>query len=167
MTLQYLKVLFGIKRLDSLENEIRKEFYLLTKSTYNNPLTLESTMIIEGDARSRQHREATCLIYANLYAYTYGDDNLNLKGPRKLFGNMDKMLKEFVQPLIDAVKNKDDTLEQRSHAMKCFVECLSPINNSKKFPEILNILQDDISSIYKDKTFKLGKRLLLKEFILK
>lgn len=166
MTMPYLKVLFGIKRLDKMEDNIRKEFYLLIRNKFQNPEILESTEVTDSETRTNKHRESTCAIYASMFAYDFNDANLNLKGPRKLFNNQKRLLDELLQPLIDEVKDSNQDKGKRIISMKCLVECLSIIHQSNKFPELLEIIQSDINTIYNDKSFKLGKRLLLKDFIL-
>jgi hypothetical protein len=163
MSYQYIKLLFTLKRLDNKEDKIRFEFCKLVKQYFNNPPILPDTVIMDSATRTQQHREASCIIYATLFGYHY--DSMDLKGPKKIYDNSEKLESQLITPIINSVNNHDLTRDERTNHLKCLVEVLSIIKKSGKFTQLMASLETEIKKIYQDKTIRLGKRLLLKDFI--
>uniref|UniRef100_A0A6C0J7M9 Uncharacterized protein n=1 Tax=viral metagenome TaxID=1070528 RepID=A0A6C0J7M9_9ZZZZ len=165
MIKQYLKVLFTIQRLDKIENAIRIKFCKMAIDIFEHPLVLEDTMIIDGVTRTRQHRNTTCLLFAHLYSYPFNDKNPGLIGPKKRFSNESKLTDTLLNTLIFEINDETQSKDIRYASMKCLTDSLGVITESGKYPNLLQTLYPKLSAIYKNKDFKLGKRLLLKEFI--
>lgn len=165
MIASYIKVLFEVGRLDLLEDRIRLSFCKLVKATFQKPVQLPSTEIVEGETRTRQHRLTTCKIYANLYAYNYNTDVPSLRGPARMFGNELKLHSDLVGPLVSDVLNTSSTTREQS--LVCLTECLTILAASNKFTTLKSEdgFQSKLRAIYDDKSFKMRLRLGLEEHL--
>ena len=158
---EYLKVLFSIKRPgDDIEHKIRLACAKTAIDTFNNPVTLQDTKISDGTTLTRNHRESTCMVITQLYAYDYKTDNgVDLSKPASIFSNYDKLKSRYIDNLFIDIDNGN------ADAIKILANSLKVLINSKKYPKLLDDYGQKIKDIYNNTTFKLTTRLAIKDFI--
>jgi hypothetical protein len=164
----YLKVLFEIRRLDLLEDKIRLSFCKLVKKTFQEPVVLPDTAVLDGETRTLQHRTTTCKIYASLYAFKYNQDVASLSGPNKKFSKMENLRNELLDPLLKDVLNTESSMSSREHSLMCLTECLAILVPSGKFPFLKEAdFQRVLNQVNNDKSFKMRLRLGLEDYLTK
>jgi hypothetical protein len=158
---EYLHVLFGLKRPDNIEQNIRLTFAKKTMYTFNNPVKLQDTKIADGATLTRQHREATCMIVAKLFSYNYrNDQGIDLSGPHSLFSSYTKLQEKYLEPLINIIGKGDaDTIKILANSLKFLIL-------SAKYPSLQADYQEALLKIYRNTDFKLTARLPIKDYII-
>jgi hypothetical protein len=157
---EYLCVLFGLKRQDNIEQNIRLAFAKKTMYTFNNPVKLEDTKISDGATLTKAHREATCMIVAKLFSYKYiNNQGIDLSGPHSLFSSYDKLKDKYLNPLLTAI-NKGD-----SDSIKILANSLKVLLASGKYSSLQQDYQEQLLEIYRNNAFKLTARLPVKDFL--
>lgn len=161
----YLRVLFSLKRYDNMENKIQLSFCRHVLKTFDNPVTLGDTKICDGVTLTRQHREVTCQVLANLYAYDYTDPTFNLHGPNKRFSNYDHLMSRLITPLFNLINSDNEHIDQRHLHIKCLSHVLGILQESDKFSTLIPNLQPHLQEVFKNPKFKLVQKIVLLTFI--
>jgi hypothetical protein len=151
---EFIEVLFGISFPDNLEKQIHMNFVKYTLEIFRNPMQLEATSLESGEARTKSHRNGTCILMARLFAHTYSNQ---LKDAKLLF-KAENLKKKFLDHMFACAESGD------ADEVKNLVDVLPIL--MPKYQSIIDTYSEQINALYTNKDrFKVTVRLLLKDFL--